>query len=93
MGNTTKMLYQIYDAKQPDGKWYKEWPNIPSEFPTPYAFTDQPIPEGLQNPKFIWGTGWVEDDDVLIVSLKKENEDLKERLELVEEFVNKAITE
>lgn len=87
-----KKLYQLFEARQPDGKWYKEW-WVEEDFPDQYMFVSEEPPDGFENPKYIMGTGWAEDDDVLLVSLKKENEDLKERLELVEKFVNKATAE
>ena len=78
-----KEIYQFFDGPQGDGRWYKEW-MIPADFPTPYGYTEEPIPEGMVVPKYILGIGWVEDDSAAMKSLENENEELKSRIAMAE---------
>lgn len=78
-----KTIYLIYDAKQPDGSWFKKF-EVPDSLDLPHNYIDIDPPENLINPRFIFGTGWVEDDEAVLDSLKKENADLKNRLDMTE---------
>lgn len=78
-----KNIYQIFDAKQSDGNWFKKY-EVPESLDLPSGYVDIDPPENLVNPRFIFGTGWVEDDDALLASLKQENAELKSRLDMSE---------
>lgn len=78
-----KNIYQIFDAKQPDGTWFKKY-EVPKDLDLPYNYIDINPPENLIHPRFIFGTGWVEDDDAVVDNLKKENKELKDRLNMTE---------
>ena len=78
-----KNIYQIFDVKQPDGKWFKKF-EVPAELDLPPGYVDTDPPTDLLNPRYIFGTGWIEDNDSLMDSLKKENKELKDRLNMTE---------
>lgn len=78
-----KTIYLIYDAKQPDGAWFKAY-EVPDELTLPYGYIDVAPPSELVNPRYVYGQGWVEDDSAAMESLEKENAELKSRIEMAE---------
>ena len=78
-----KTIYLIYDAKQPDGTWFKAY-EVPEELTLPYGYIDVAPPSELVNPRYVYGQGWVEDDSAAVESLEKENAELKARIEMAE---------
>ncbi|MDT2614709.1 hypothetical protein, partial [Enterococcus dongliensis] len=78
-----KTLYKIFDNKNETGKWFEKY-DVSSNFPVDYPYIDITPPDDLINPKFIFGTGWVEDDEALLEGLKQENKELKDRLNMTE---------
>ena len=78
-----KTIYLIYDAKQPDGAWFKAY-EVPEELTLPYGYIDVAPPSELVNPRYVYGKGWVEDESALVDKLTKENADLHDRLEIAE---------
>lgn len=78
-----KTIYLIYDAKQPDGTWFKAY-EVPEELTLPYGHIDVAPPSELVNPRYVYGQGWVEDDSAAMESLEKENAELKARIEMAE---------
>ena len=78
-----KTIYLIYDAKQPDGTWFKAY-EVPEELTLPYGYIDVAPPSELVNPRYAYGKGWVEDESALVDKLTKENADLHDRLEIAE---------
>ena len=85
-GIKLKKLYQVFDNRQIDGKWYKEW-WVEEDFPDQYMFISEVPPEDLKNPKYVLGVGWQEDDEIITQHLKAENVALQERLSKLEELL------
>lgn len=79
-----KNIYQIFDVKQPNGTWFKKFV-VPDELDLPHNYVSIDPPETLKNPRYIFGTGWVEDDEGLIEMLKQENEELRQRMDMSDE--------
>lgn len=78
-----KTIYKIFEVKDGDGKWFEKY-DVSDNFPMEYPYIKLAPPTDLINPRYIFGTGWVEDDDALLASLKQENNDLKSRLDMAE---------
>lgn len=78
-----KTIYQIFDAKQSDGSWFRKY-EVPEGVDLPPSYTDIAPPQELINPRFIFGKGWVEDEEALLEGLKQENKELKDRLNMTE---------
>lgn len=78
-----KTAIKVLDIKNTDGKWYEKY-DVSDKFPFEYPYIEQAPPESMFNPRYLFGTGWVEDDEALLASLKKENTELKSRLEMSE---------
>lgn len=79
-----KTIYLIYDAKQPDGTWFKAY-EVPEELTLPYGYIDVAPPSELVNPRYVYGQGWVEDKDALIEELIQKNKELQDRQIMSEE--------
>lgn len=73
-------VYQIFDKKNHEGKYYKEW-DLPDGFPIPQGYVFVPPTEGLRNPKFdLSKQVWVESEEDLVRELIEENQVLRERI-------------
>lgn len=79
-----KNIYQVFDTKQPDGSWFKKFV-VPDELDLPHNYVSIDPPSNLSNPRFKYDEGWVEDDEALITSLKQENEELRQRIDISDE--------
>lgn len=85
-------VYKILSTKNRQGKWYEEY-EVPIGLPVPPDCITTIIPEGLTNPKYDFATAkWIEDPEALIDSLKKENAELKQKIELNEMALVDAIS-
>ncbi|MGM0173695.1 hypothetical protein [Enterococcus sp. DIV0800] len=51
-----KNIYQVFEVKQPDGKWFKKF-EVPESLDLPSSYVDIEPPENLINPRFIFGKG------------------------------------
>ncbi|MDT2614711.1 hypothetical protein, partial [Enterococcus dongliensis] len=78
-----KTIYQIFDAKQPDGTWFKAY-QVPEELDLPPGYINLGPPDDLINPRFDYQKGWIEDEEALLEGLKQENKELKDRLNMTE---------
>lgn len=84
-------VYKILSIKNEKGNWYEKY-EIPIGIPVPPDCVVTPIPESLKNPKYDFAKDeWVEDTEALIESLKKENKELKQKVELNELALMDAI--
>lgn len=84
-------VYKILSIKNEKGNWYEVY-EIPNGIPVPPDCVVTPIPESLKNPKYDFVKDeWVEDTEALIESLKKENKELKQKVELNELALMDAI--
>lgn len=84
-------VYKILTVKNEKGNWYEKY-EIPIGIPVPPDCVVTPIPESLKNPKYDFAKDeWVEDQEALIESLKKENKELKQKVELNELALMDAI--
>lgn len=84
-------VYKILSIKNEKGNWYEKY-EIPIGIPVPPDCVVTPIPESLKNPKYDFAKDeWVEDQEALIESLKKENKELKQKVELNELALMDAI--
>lgn len=81
-----KTIYKIFEVKDGDGKWFEKY-DVSDNFPMEYPYIESAPSLDLINPQYIFGTGWVEDDEAVLDSLKKENADLKNRLDMAESAV------
>lgn len=71
-------VYQTFDKKNHEGKYYKEW-DLPDGFPIPQGYVFVPPTEGLRNPKFNHSTSmWEECKDSLLEEALLENQALRE---------------
>lgn len=81
-----KVIFKVFDSKNEAGRWYEKF-DVSDNLSIEYPYIEQAPPEDLINPHYIFGTGWVEDDEAVLDSLKKENADLKNRLDMAESAV------
>lgn len=78
-------VYQTFDKKNHEGKYYKEW-DLPDGFPIPQGYVFVPPTEDLRNPKFNNSTSmWEECKDSLL-------EEALEKTKVIEDE-NKALSE
>lgn len=81
------IVYQIFEEKNHEGKYYKEW-ELPLGFPIPHDFILIPPTEGLKNPKFdLSKQVWVESEEDLVSELIEENKVLNQRIHSLEDVV------
>lgn len=81
------IAYQIFEEKNHEGKYYKEW-ELPVGFPIPHDFILIPPTEGLKNPKFdLSKQVWVESEEDLVSELIEENKVLNQRIHSLEDVV------
>ncbi|MEG2326576.1 MAG: hypothetical protein RSB63_10775 [Enterococcus sp.] len=78
-----KTIYKIFEVKDGDGKWFEKY-DVSDNFPMEYPYIKLAPPTDLINPRYIFGTGWVEDEEALLEGLKQENKELKDRLNMTE---------
>ena len=79
-----KTIFKVLDVKNEDGRWYETY-QVSDDFPFEYPYIMEKPPESLYNPRYVFGIGWVEDDEALVESLKQENEELRQRLDMSDE--------
>lgn len=80
-------VYQTFDKKNHEGKYYKEW-DLPDGFPIPQGYVFVPPTEGLRNPKFdLSKQVWVESEEDLVSELIEENKVLNQRIHSLEDVV------
>lgn len=64
-----KVIFKVFDSKNEAGRWYEKF-DVSDNFSVEYPYIEQAPPEALINPHYIFGTGWVEDDEAVLDSLK-----------------------
>ena len=77
-------IFKLLNIKNEAGKWYEEY-EVSEIFPVESGWTTIVPPEELQFPKWDYVSGnWVEDKDSVIDSLKLENGELTDRINMTE---------
>ena len=80
-------VYQTFDKKNHEGKYYKEW-DLPDGFPIPQGYVFVPPTEGLRNPKFdLSKQVWVESEEDLVRELIEGNKALNQKIHSLEDVV------
>lgn len=83
------LIYQILSTKNADGKWYETF-EVPDNMPPLDGYTTVAPPESMRFPRFVYGTGWVEDKDQLIEALSADlevaNNSIMDLMEMVSQL-------
>ncbi len=80
-------VYQTFDKKNHEGKYYKEW-DLPDGFPIPQGYVFVPPTEGLRNPKFdLSKQVWVESEEDLVRELIEGNQVLSQKINSLEDVI------